>query len=66
MADLSLPKLSIAVKFEMFEFKLLDPSEFKMHVSVFKSRDFDEENYLGEFAVDLEPILTTPNSWAVN
>lgn len=47
MADLSLPKLGIAVKFEMYEYKVLEPSELKMHVSVYKTRVFDEDNYLG-------------------
>ena len=66
MVDFSLPKLAIAVKFQMIQYKVLDKNELKMHVSVFKTRDFTEENYLGEFGVDLAPILDDPNKWAVN
>jgi hypothetical protein len=35
----------------MIEYKVLDPSQLKLHISVYKTRTFDEENYLGEFAV---------------
>lgn len=66
MADLTLKKLAIAIKFEMIEYKIMHPSDLKLNISVFKTRDFDEENYLGETAVELESILENPNQWAIN
>lgn len=47
MANLSLPKLAIALKIEMIEYKILLLSDLKLNISVFKTRDFNEENYLG-------------------
>ena len=47
MVDFSLPKLSIAIKCDLIEYKIIDPSEIKMNVSVYQTREFNEENYLG-------------------
>lgn len=51
MADLKLSKLAIALKFEMIEYKLVAADDLKMFVSVYKTREFDEENYLGEVEI---------------
>jgi hypothetical protein len=66
MANLTLPKLAIALKIEMIEYKILEFSDLKLNISVYKTRDFDEENYLGETQIEMEPTLQTPNQWAVN
>ena len=42
MADLSLPKLSVAVKFSLMAYKVLDPQELNLHITVYKTREFDE------------------------
>jgi hypothetical protein len=41
MANLSLPKLAIALKIEMIEYKILLLSDLKLNISVFKTRDFN-------------------------
>ncbi len=35
-------------------------------MSFWKTREFDEENYLGEVKIGLEVLLERPEEWAVN
>lgn len=53
MANLALPKLAIALKIEMIEYKILDLSDLKLNISVYKTREFNEENYLGETQIEM-------------
>ena len=66
MADLTKPKLAIAVKFEMIEYKIMDNSDVKIDLSVFETREFSEETYLGEVSIPVSPALEKPNAWAIN
>jgi hypothetical protein len=57
LVDLTQDKQAIAVQFELIEYKLQDREEFNLYLSLWKSRDFDEENYLGERKICLGPLL---------
>ncbi len=66
LVDLAKDKQSIAVQFELIEYKLQDREDFNLFLSFWKTRDFDEENYLGERKICLGPLLDEPDKWAVN
>jgi len=66
LVDFSLEKLKIAKKFKMTAYKVEDLDDFKMLLTVYKTRTFDQENYLGDTAVPLKAILESPKEWAVN
>jgi hypothetical protein len=40
--------------------------KFDMEVSLWKTRSFVEEEYLGEVSISLGKLLEEPNKWAVN
>lgn len=66
LIELNKEKLSIAVQFQLTNYKIEDMEKFDMEVSLWKSRNFVEEEYLGEVSISLGKLLEEPNKWAIN
>ena len=66
MADLTLKKLAIASELKIIQYKIIDFQNFNLNVSVWSSRDMNEETYLGEVFVNLEEVINKAGEWAVN
>ena len=63
---MSLKKLSIVSEIKFISYKILDMESVNLTVSVWSSRDMNEETYLGEAYVKLKDVFDKPNEWAVN
>ena len=66
MIDMSKKKLDVGAEFKFMEYKILNMEETNLNVSIWSSREMNEDSYLGEVNIKLQETFEKPGEWVIN